>query len=312
MRAAELDHPRGGTGQRHRCVVPAAVRVTALLVTVLLATVTPGVAAQEPRNHLYDKFQVGAAGNLLVYSTVVRADGNGGRIGSELSFENELGSARNQFQPSGYFRWRPGRKHELELGALRAVRGAERQTDSTFTYADSTFQAGVRVGSYLRTSQAGLAYRYFFTAQENKQFGVSVGLGIIALKADVNALAGTTSGGADTNRVEFTREAKFTAPTGSVGVNGRFRLGGGSWYLEPEARGLYAKFSNFKVYVAEGGLLARHFFSSSFGAELGYNLGFYKLNFAKEASGSGFLGIGFSGSVKYSVNAFRGGVVYAF
>jgi hypothetical protein len=283
-----------------------------VLAAALIATAATGASAQEPRNHLYDRFQVSASANLLLYSTVVRADGSGGRIGSELSFENELGSARDQFQPSGYFRWRPGRRHELELGALRAVRGSERQIVDTFTFADSSFAAGARLGSHLRTSQAYLAYRYFFTAQENKQFGAGIAIGVIGLKAEIDALTGTTGGGADTNRVQFTREAKFTAPTASLGVNGRFRLGGGKWYLEPEARGLYAKFSNFKIYVAEGGLLGRHYFSSSFGAELGYSLGFYKVTVTREPDGSGFLGIGFTGSVKYSVNAFRGGLVYAF
>jgi hypothetical protein len=73
---------------------------------------------------------------------------------------------------------------------------------------------------------------------------------------------------------------------------------------------VYIAISNFTGTVAEGGLAARKFLSNNFGLEAGWNIGFYKVTFDRPASGSGFLGSGFTGAVKYMVNTFRLGVVF--
>ena len=82
--------------------------------------------------------------------------------------------------------------------------------------------------------------------------------------------------------------------------------------MESDARGVYFKVENFKAGVAELGLAGRRFFSDKFAAELGYNLGFYTVTLEKGTADDAFLNIDVAGKIKYTVNGFRGGLVYIF
>jgi hypothetical protein len=203
-----------------------------------------------------------------------------------------------------------GRRHELEGGFLRAVRSGERTLVDTLFVGDTSFAAGVRVASQLRTSQAFLNYRFAFTARENTQIGAAVGLGALFLKTELSALAAATGGGADTTTVDYSKTANFTGPVGSLGLYGRFKLSD-RWYLESDLRGVYIKISNFKAGVLEAGAAGRYFFSQTWGAELGYNLGFYVVEVDPDPNG-GILNTDFLGRIKYAVQGFRGGVVIQF
>jgi hypothetical protein len=82
--------------------------------------------------------------------------------------------------------------------------------------------------------------------------------------------------------------------------------------LESDARGVYFKVENFKAGVAELGLAGRRFFSDKLAAELGYNLGFYTVTPEKGSADNAFLNIDVAGKIKYTVNGFRGGIVWIF
>jgi hypothetical protein len=269
------------------------------------------VEAQGLENHLYPPTELDVGGTLLRLSETIRIDPqNRPELGTEINVEDVLGVSRTTLQPRLAFRWRPGclpiRRHELEVGFFRAVRSAEKTLDRTIVFRDTTFNLGAQVNSNIRTSQLFVNYRFAFTAHENTQIGFTVGLGAIFLRSELDALTAVNN-----PQVQYADTSKFTAPVGSVGFYGRFRLGN-RWYLEPDLRAIYVKISNFKAGVLEGGAAVRYFFSNTIGAELGYGLGFYKVIVETPESGSGFLGIDVHGKVKYTVNGLRGGVVFLF
>ena len=268
--------------------------------------------AQELDPRLYPRFEFDASATLLLLSETIRIDPqNQPGEGTEINAEDVLGVSTTSFQPRAALRWRPGRRHELELGFLRAVRSAEKVLVDTLTFSDTTFAAGLRINSNLRTSQAFLTYRFAFRVRPESQIGAGVGLGAIFLKNELDAVAGATSGGPDTTIAEYSRVSSFTAPTLSLGLYGRFKLGE-QWYLDSDVRGVYFKIENFRAGVAELGLAGRRFFSETFAAELGYTLGFYAVELEKGTSGERFLDIDVAGKIKYTVNGFRGGVVFQF
>jgi hypothetical protein len=283
------------------------IRLSRVALAAALVAAPPAIlAAQELDPHLYPKFELTASGSVNLFSTVVRADPTAHPgLGTEVSFENDLGSARDNFEPRGTLRWRPGRRHELEVGYLRAVRSSDRVLDRTLNFRDTSFAVGATIASSLRTSQAFLNYRYAFRVRPNSQIGAALGIGVLFLKASLNATV--AAGGGPTTGDSAT--SKLNGPVASVGLYGRFRAGE-TWYLEADGRGVYVAISNFTGTVVEGGLAARKFLSNAFGLELGWNIGFYKVTFDRPASGSGFLGSGFTGSVKYTVNTFRAGIVF--
>jgi hypothetical protein len=261
----------------------------------------------DPR--LYPRYDLTASGALLLLGENIRIDPDSG-TGTEIDAEDVLGVSPTSFQPRAAFRWRPGQKHELELSFQRAVRSTERVVTRDFAFNDTTFTAGLRVATGLRTSQMLLTYRYAFRVRPKSQIGFGVVLGAIFLRTELDAVGGVTSGGADTTIVPYSSTRSINAPTGSLGLYGRAQLGE-QWYGEADLRGLYVKVDNFKGVVGEMGAGVRRFFSDKIAAELGYTLGLYTITITRKESGGGLIG-DVSGKIKYNVSGFRGGVVFLF
>lgn len=266
--------------------------------------------AQDLDPRLYPKYELTASGAFLVLGETIRIDPDSG-AGTEFNAEDDLDVSPTSFQPRAAFRWRPGQKHELELGFQRAVRSTgERVITRDITFNDTSFTAGLRVDAGLRTSQLLLTYRYALRLRPKSQIGLGVGLGAILLRTELDAVGGVTAGGADTTIVPYSSTRSLNAPTGSLGLYGRAQLGE-RWYGEADLRGLYAKVDNVKAVVAEVGAAARRFFSDKIAAELGYTLGLYTITLERKESGAGLVG-DVSGKIKYHVNGFRAGVVFLF
>ena len=264
-------------------------------------------AAQEPRSSLYSRFEVDAGVTLLVMDETIRIDPEDSPgSGTEIAAEDLLGVSRTTFQPRATLRWRPLRRHELEAGIFRSVRSGEQTLAETIVVGDTSFSAGAQVHSAVRTSQAFVTYRFAFTARETTQLGAALGVGALFFRTQIDALAGATGGGTDTSRVEYSEISETTVPTVSLGVYGRFLLGD-RWYLETELRGVYQEIGTYAVRMLEGGVAGRHFFSRTVGAELGYDLGYYRVS-GVETTESG----DFRGQIKYIVHGFRGGIVVRF
>ena len=269
----------------------------------------PGLleAQEVSPSHLYDRFQVSFSGTLLVLGTTIRIDPDSGE-GTEFSPGDDLGVGSTTLQPRLALRWRPGRKHELEGGYQWAKRSGETVLRDTIVFRDTAYSAGLRVSSTSGTSQMFLNYRYAFKADDRTQIGAALGLGLIFLRQEITATAGATTGGPDTAIVQYSRKGDINGPTGSIGGYGRFRLGE-RWYLESDLRAIYLKIDNIKAGVIEAGLAGRYFLSSKVGLELGYNLGFYQINIE---SSNNFASIDRTGKIRYTVNGWRAGGVYAF
>ena len=276
-----------------------------------LTILSSGVAfAQDLDPRLYPKFDLNASGTLLLLGETIRIDPDSG-TGTEIDAEEVLGVSGTSFQPRAALRWRPGRRHELEISFQRAVRSSgERVITRDIVFNDTSFTAGLRLDAGLRTTQSTLTYRYAFRVRPESQIGFGVGIGAIFLQTDLDAVGGVTAGGADSTIVPYSSSRELTAPTASLGLYGRTQLGQ-QWYGEADLRGLYVKVDNFKAVVGELGAAVRRFFSDKVAAELGYTLGLYTITIERKDSGEGLLG-DVSGKIKYSVSGFRAGVVFLF
>ena len=197
---------------------------------IALIGATPQARAQST-SRLYDKWQIHLSGAVVVMGTDIRVDGSNSE-GTEIDGEDVLGLSREKFQPRAAVRWRPGRRHELELGYQFARRTAEKTLERDIVFADSTYTAGLNLKSTFRTDQAFLVYRFAIRARERTQLGVGVAIGVFPFKLEVDRLA--SAGGSE---VTSSNERSFTGPTGSLGVYGRFLLGD-RWYLESDLRGI--------------------------------------------------------------------------
>jgi hypothetical protein len=252
---------------------------------------------------MYDKLQLSGSATLLIYSTNLRIDPDSGS-GTTINIESGLGLETTNLQPRIAGRLRLGKRNELEVGFQWATRSSEKVLTDTLVVEDTTFAAGLHVAVNMTTSQAFLAYRFAFMARDRTQLGLGVAVGAILMHEDIDALAGTTTGGPDTAIARFSDEKTFPWPTFSVGLYSRFRVGG-RWYVDADARGVYLKIKDISATIFEGGVGIRYFFSNTVGAELGYDVGAYSVALGRNDS------IDFSGKLKYVVQGVRAGFIIA-
>lgn len=241
-----------------------------------------------PTSHLYDRYQFTVSGTQVWLGSTVRVDRSDGTPGTEFTPE-DVGAANHSWEPRFAVRWRPGRRHELELGYLFVRSSGSRALADTIRFNDTTFAKGLRVNSALKSDQGFLTYRYALHAAERSQIGLAVGLGALFVNIDLDAIAGTTSGGPDTAIVPFSAAKGVTGPIGSLGFYGRWQVGD-RWYMEGDARGLYVKIDRRAATVYEAGAAGRYFVSRRVGFELGYGLTWIKATLDHRPNGKGFAG----------------------
>jgi len=271
--------------------------------------VLPGSArAQDAANHLYDKFEFSASGATVLLSTTFRIDNADGTRGTELSF-NDLGISNNAFSPALGAAWRPGRRHRLVLGYVNVNRSGDRTLTEDIDFSDTTFTAGLKLQSKFSAPTAALTYQFAFLAKDKVQVGAQAALGVVFFKVGIDAVAGVTSGGADSTIVQYSASQSLTGPTAALGLYSDFRAGK-HWYFGVNGGAIGATVSNISATSWVFGASARYYLSNHWALGAGWNLTGIKVTVDELGSGSG-LSADFTGTIKYSFNVFRLGVTYA-
>ena len=277
-------------------------RIRRLAIVPLFGLVALGAApaaqAQSSIGNLYDKWQIDLSGAMVLMGSTIRVDGANGE-GTDVD-SDVLGLSKSRLEPRISVRWRPGHKHELELGYQFARRDAEKTLDREVIFNDSTYDVGANIKTNFRTDQAFLTYRFALKAAERSQLGLGVGIGLLPFKFEIDAL-GSVNGGEE---VTSSGEKTLLGPTASIGACGRWLLGE-RWYVESDLRGIKIKIDRLHASVVEANLAARYFLSPKFAADLGYGISSIRLEVDPRDSGKGF-----SGKIKYPLQHVRLGMVF--
>ena len=275
---------------------PTWVRSISLVVVALL--VATSLSAQGAQANLYDRLQVGAWFTTVILNTSIRLDGSNG-VGTDIDAEDDLGLAKDKFEPRFSVRWRPWRRHEFEGGYQFARRSGRRTLERDITFGDSTYSAGIDIGTTLNTNQAFFVYRFAFLAKPRSQVGVAIGAGALFLDAALDAFG---TGG----QVQFSQSQKITGPIGSIGAYGRF-LSGTRWSWEADLRYVRVAIDRFDARVGEGGAAIRYAAWPKVTFEGGYGVSAVKVAIDQATTaGPGSR----SGQIKYSLQNVRLGVVF--
>jgi hypothetical protein len=285
----------------------ATVAVTTLAFAAILAVsaAPTGASAGDPGDHLYDRFQFGLSGAVLWFGQNVRIDREDSE-GTSLNAEDNLGLAHNKYQPRLSFRWRPKHRHELEASYQFARRSADKTLDRTIEVADTSFNAGLTIHSTFNTDNVALNYRFAIMAHERTQLGAALGLGAFFFKLGLDGLVSLSSGGHG-GSADYSVSESVAAPTLSLGLYGRFRLGD-HWYLAPDLRYLQFTIDRYTPRILEGGLIGQYYLSKKVGLEAGYGVRGVKLDIGPKPAGA-VIDLGYIGSIRYNENQVRLGAV---
>ena len=273
-------------------------RILAPLFGLVALGAAPAAQAQSSIGNLYDKWQIDLSGAMVLMGSTIRVDGANGE-GTDVD-SDVLGLSKSRLEPRISVRWRPGHKHELELGYQFARRDAEKTLDREVIFNDSTYDVGANIKTNFRTDQAFLTYRFALKAAERSQLGLGVGIGLLPFKFEIDAL-GSVNGGEE---VTSSGEKTLLGPTASIGAYGRWLLGE-RWYVESDLRGIKIKIDRLHASVVEANLAGRYFLSPKFAADLGYGISSIRLEVDPRDSGKGF-----SGKIKYPLQHVRLGMVF--
>jgi hypothetical protein len=282
----------------------ALILVAAQGVAAAVAAGTLQAQVADSVNHLRDRWHFSVAGSVFRLGSTIRIDASDGSQGSEIS-SDDVGLAKNGFQPRFEVRWRPGRRHEVAATYQLVRSSGERVLTDTLTFRDTVFAAGLRVNSKSQFDVATLTYRFAFRLRERSDIGLALAVGAFNIANTLDAVAGATTGGADTAIVEYSRSGNTVAPSVALGLYGRWRTGA-RWYIEADARALYVPIDRVTVGVIEAGGVVRYFLSPRFGLEAGYALNAVGLKLDPKADGSGL-----AGKIRFGVQTLRLGVVAA-
>jgi hypothetical protein len=146
-----------------------------------------------------------------------------------------------------------------------------------------------------------LNYRFAFMAKENTQVGFQVGVGALFFGIDLDALGTGTGGGS------YSAEKNLTGPTATLGLFGNFRAGD-HWYFGVDAGALGATISGISTTIWKGGGKARYFIDNHRAFAGGWSINGFKISSEPDNDGS-FIDL--NGSIKYTFQVFRLGVIYA-
>jgi len=179
-----------------------------------------------------------AQGGLFIpfNNTNVRVDGNGGRLGTDIDFENDLGYKTYNFSAFASFQWHISRRSRLNLSYFYLGRSSTHTLDKNINFKDTTFPVSASVTSYFNTHIARIYYGYSILSKPKYEAGVLIGSHV--LKVDLGLALNTSVG-----QLAYDADFKFTAPLPDLGVFGGYAITD-QWAVNAEASYLSARIGN--------------------------------------------------------------------
>lgn len=169
---------------------------TCVLLCCLLVS---GAALAQSSNPFDHRFSISAAGYWPNIDTTIRANGAGGRIGTELDLETELGLKARDALFAGGMTWNIARRHSLDLLYFELGRRGTRTVDHEINFRDLTYPFQATINSLFETNVLRLSYGYAFISDDRQQLMGQIGVHYTKVKAALNSTVGSISTEADTD-----------------------------------------------------------------------------------------------------------------
>jgi hypothetical protein len=166
---------------------------------------------------LTDRFSLTLGLYKLRPETTVRLDALGGRIGTTIGLEDDLGVKSDATAQDFTFGVRLGERHRIELERFGVDRDGRKDNTRQIAVGNDMFDVGLVLDTAFDMDVTRLGYAYSFLHDEDKEVGIHVGLHVTEMFFRVTAQVLPVTSATD-------EAAKTTAPLPVIGVQGALRL----------------------------------------------------------------------------------------
>lgn len=175
--------------------------------------ITPALAQQPgltTHPTLQDRWHIQVGVYTPNVTTSARLNGSGGRIGTEVNFEEDLGYVERSDMPAVLASVRLGERWRIEAEYLSLRRDNTRTLSTTIDWGDNTYTFGTTVQSEFNSDIFRLSAGYSFVKDAQKELGVALGLHV----TDFYLAIGASSVGTETGEA--------LAPLPTLGIYGAY------------------------------------------------------------------------------------------
>jgi hypothetical protein len=185
-----------------------------------------------------------------------RADGTGGRVGTRLDFERDLGLDEHDTRWIGTATYNFNRRHGLELSYFSLDRHAERTLTDPVSFRDSDFVPASTLTTSMDSEIWRLSYSYAFVDTPRHRAVAQFGLHYARLGIDLSG-----------RRIDDSAHASTNAPLPVLGLDYAYRISP-RWMVEMRAQifrlqveDVDGRIDNFSALVAFAPLRTVHLFA---------------------------------------------------
>jgi opacity protein-like surface antigen len=255
----------------------AALALLAMLACGLAAAQT---AAWATHPSLQDRwnFQLGVF--IPSVDTKARLNSSTRAIGTEISFEDDLGFSDRETTGAFLGSVRLGERWKIEAEYLPLRRSSSRAVSRTINWGDNVYTVGTVVSGDFDSDVIRISGGYSFIKDAQKELGISLGLHATDFKI---SLAATGVGG---------QTADTLAPLPTIGVYGAYAFTP-RWLVSGRLDYLSLNYGDYDGSLVNFNVGVDYRFSRNFGVGIGYRYVDYDLTVSKSK---------FNGSVNYQFN----------
>ena len=199
-------------------------------------------------------------------TTTLRLDGTGGRFGTQVSFEGDLGGENRKTVPTFDLLWRFSPRNALEATVVSLRREGSTAIRGTIDWGDATFPVNTAVNSDFDSDIVRLAWRWSFIHDERLEVATLLGVHYTRIETSLSA-TGSALALSDSASVDY--------PLPTLGLHANARIAD-NWRLTGFGQLLKLKIDEYDGEITNFGVGVEWAFARNMFAGLGYD--YYKYN----------------------------------
>jgi hypothetical protein len=164
-----------------------------------------------------ERFRLTGGFFLPVSNTDIQIGVNGGRQGTEVDFEKDLGFKSTNGTFLGELQWRITRRSRLGLNYYNIPRNSTYRLDKEINFNGQIYPVDATVKSFFNTAIYQVSYGYAFVSKPKLELGVLVGTHLVGGKVGISLTAENLDKSAS-------NDYGFTAPLPDLGLWGGFAV----------------------------------------------------------------------------------------